>query len=257
MDEDSRSDLVGVVGDDGTVVQTVRDVGRPSVAGTAATVLEADPALVIAVGESALCEIARQRPDAPLLPVAAGPCVASIPPEAVPAALDRQADGDAIQQAHPLLAVDVRGERVGLACLDAAIQAAEPGRISAFAVAAGDDHLGSVRADGVVVATPAGTHGYAARLDAPAVSPGTDVLVVEPIAQFATTPDRWVCPDASVAVTVERDAVPVEVLADDRAVAEASVGDAVSVARAGRFETLEVPGLSAARARRGAELEKH
>ena len=65
--------------------------------------------------------------------------------------------------------------------------------------------------------------------------------MVVPVAPFATDADRLVLPLDGVALGVERDETPVELLADGRA--ERSVGtDApVDLSSAGAVETLVVP----------------
>ena len=257
MHEGTPPETVGLVGGETGAATAVRDAGWRLVEGSPATVLAADPDAVLAVGQSALLALGRGCPTSPILAVGECPGVAPVSERAVASALDALAAGDATTRTHPVLDVSVHDERAGRACLDVTVEAAEVGRISAFALGAGDRSLGSLRADGVVVATPAGTHGYAARLGAPTVAPETGVLAVEPISQFATVRNRWITADESVTVTVTRDEVPVQVLADDRVVAEAADGDVVSIARAGGFETVVVPGASASPGRGDAELEKH
>jgi len=257
MDEGPPLETVGLVGGDTRVATAVRDAGWRPVEGAPATVLAADPDAVLAVGQSALLALGRRCPTPPILAVGECPGFASVSDRAVVTALEALVAGDATTRTHPVLDVSVRDERAGRACLDVTVEAAEVGRISAFALAAGDRSLGSLRADGVVVATPAGTQGYAARLGAPTVAPGTGVLAVEPISQFATVRNRWITADESVTVSVTRDEVPVQVLADDREVAEAAAEDVVSIARAGGFETVVVSGASASPGRGDAELEKH
>jgi NAD+ kinase len=112
------------------------------------------------------------------------------------------------------------------------------------------------RADGIVAATPAGTVGYARDAGAPVISPGSSVLALVAIAPFATTLDHWVVPAEDVCITVERDDAVVDVLADDRTVGHANVGEQVQLSTDGSVRTVRVPESTSPFARRGAELEK-
>lgn len=257
MDEAASTTTVGLVGPTPQATAAVRTAGFRPVTGDAADVLAADPDLVVTVGETALLAVAHRRPDPPLLPVDATLGVATASVSTLGETLSALGTAAVRTCPHPLLGVTADGERVGTALFDATLVSGVPARISAFRVSAGGDSVGSVRADGVVVATPAGTAGYAARLDAPRIEPGTGVLAVEPISQFTTHPERWVLPDAEVTVTVERDDVPVDVLADDRVVATVDRGDQVSIVTDGSVETVVGPPGSTTETPPDTEVEKH
>ena len=241
MDERADPLEVGLVGDGEAVATAVAGAAQAPVRGDPATVLAADPDVVVAVGDDALQALARAGPEPPVLPVSAGAGVRSSPPTRVESAITGVAAGDHRTDQHPLLAVETGEAPPARALFDAALVSAEPARISGFTVEAAGDNRDSLRADGVVVATPAGTSGYTRALEGPTVTPGSDVLAVEPIAQFATRPDRWVVPLGTVTVTVARDEVPVEVVVDGRVVAEARQGESVTIAPDGCVETVVVP----------------
>jgi NAD+ kinase len=98
-----------------------------------------------------------------------------------------------------------------------------------------------VRADGVVAATPVGSRGYARAAGGPVVVPGSGVGTVVPIAPFATDTESWVLGLDGLALSVERDGVPVEVLADDRPLGTVEPGTAVRLAPDGALELALVP----------------
>jgi NAD+ kinase len=98
--------------------------------------------------------------------------------------------------------------------MDVMLVTSEPARISEYAIERDGEHLGSVRADGIVVATPAGSHGYAAAADGPALAVGTDVVSVVPIAPFHTSVPTWVLKADDVALSVLRDEGDVSLLVD-------------------------------------------
>jgi NAD+ kinase len=119
--------------------------------------------------------------------------------------------------------------------------AAEPARISEFSVAGPGGEIARFRADGVVASTPAGSDGYNRRAGGPVVAPGTGVASVVPIAPFSTSGGHWVLPIESVALAVERDETPVELLVDGRRERRVAPGDPLELSVAGVFETYALP----------------
>jgi NAD+ kinase len=167
-----------------------------------------------------------------------GPAVAPDDVEAaVGAVIDRDRDPDRAVPtvSQPRLEVwTPRADRT--AALDVTLQTVEPARISEFGVRLVDDgrtpdtgesdrrpdrsaepgeRLARLRADGVVVATPAGSHGYPRSAGGPRLVGGRAAVVV-PIAPFVVDPDTWVTPlsDRRVRVTVERDEATVGLFVD-------------------------------------------
>lgn len=241
-DEAGDSTLVGVVGDEtAAIVETLTAEGAQTLVDPPQVVLDADPAVVVAVGEPALLSVARERPSVPVLPVSAGAGVRSVPRDEFEPVVSRLLAGEWTVESHPLLSVDISGEHRGLALLDAMTVTTEPAHISEFTIATGGEHVDRFRADGIAVGTPAGTPGYIRAAGGPVAPPGSDVLTVVPIAPFAMTPDHWVLPPAELTITVERDEATVEVLADDRTVGLAAVDDVVRLTVADSLETIRVP----------------
>ncbi|WP_225333726.1 ATP-NAD kinase [Halomicrobium urmianum] len=233
MDEQS---VVGVVGEAPGLADALEVAGAAVVTGDPETVLSADPSIVVAVGEQSALDVAYRAPGTPILPVDAGRGLRSVPVDDLPGVADALAAGEWDVERHPLLAVDLGGERVAEALTDVTLVAAEAARISEFSIAAGDVDVAQVRADGVVVATPAGSTGYARRIDAPVVAPDTGVAAVAPIAPFATDPDQWVLPLASLRLRVERDEAPVTLVADGEDVASIGVDDPIDLRPTGAVE---------------------
>lgn len=225
--------------------QRVAVVGDPSLASAVeaagARVLGAEAvaeaAFVVAAGEAAVVNLARDGVDAPVLPVDAGGGVRSVPADAVTAAVETVLADDA--RTEPRGAVRTGEDEVAL--FDIALMAAEPARISAFSVRHGRERVAGFRADGVVASTPAGSTGYNRAADGPLLAPGTGVVAVVPIAPFATNADRWVLPPDEVALAVERDETPVELLLDGRVERAVPPGEAVRLAPAGGIDVLVVP----------------
>ncbi len=255
MDESGEgAQTAGVVGGADGVAESLSEAGVHTVEGDTESVLAADPAVLVAVGEGALLDLARRTPPVPILPVEAGRGVRSVPREALAGVGGRLAAGDWTLEGHPLLGLEWGGERT-TAFLDAMLVTAEPADISEFTVRADGERVARFRADGVVAATPAGSPGYTRTAGGPVVAPGLDVLAVVPVAPFATSLDHWVVPPEAT-LTVERDEAAVEVLADDRSAGVAPVGDPVRLAPTGRVDIVRVPEGLSPFSRREAELEK-
>lgn len=236
--------VVGVVGaDTDAVVAAVEAAGGSPTVGPARTVVDDSDALV-AVGESALLAVARASPSVPVLPVAAGRGVESVPREAVDEAAEALLAEEFERAAHPLLDVSVADSTRARALLDVMLVSAEPAQISEYSVESGDRRVARFRADGVVLATPAGSSGYASSAGGPVLSPRTDAAAVVPVAPFETDIDHWVVPTDQLRVAVERDETAVHLLADDRVVGPVDPDEPVSVTADG---TLSIAVVAASR----------
>lgn len=183
-----------------------------------------DAEVVVAVGESALLELARNGCSTPVLPVETDYGLRAVDREdggPALAALDWQ---EPVTTSLPVLGVSVDGTQRARALFDITLVTTEAAHISEFALETPTDRIASFRADGVVIATAAGTSGYARRLEVPVFSPAVEAAAVAPIAGFATSLDHWVVPLSTeqpiVTVTVTREEAGVTLLADDRTVGE-------------------------------------
>lgn len=210
---------VGVVGTEEDSVERIR--GAVSEADAVPLAADAtsvgDVAFVVAVGERALTELAGAGVEVPVLPVDAGAGVRSVPADAATAAIGAVLDGVVDRTTRRAFAVRVGDERYD-AVFDVTLVTTEPARISEYRVAAGDAAVETFRADGVVVATPAGSHGYARAAGGPVVDGTARVAAVVPIAPFAIDTNHWVVSDEDVVLSVERDEGSVSLLVDDRTV---------------------------------------
>lgn len=170
---------------------------------------------IVAPGDRAVAALAARAPSTPILPVEAGRGLRSVAAASIEEAIAGVLEGVYSPQERRLLSVDVDGKPTGRAAFDVMLVTRDPAKISEYAVRSGDDLVDQFRADGIVVATPAGSGGYAAAAGGPTLAPGTGAAVV-PVAPFTTDRDHWVLdPDAGVTLTVERDEGAVELLVDD------------------------------------------
>ena len=193
---------------------------------TAATL--GDARVIVAVGEPALLAVGRSAPDPPVVPVDTGTGRYDVSAASIGAAVDA-AVADTIETVdHPVLGVSVADERAGTALLDVTLVTADPARISEFAVGAGDGWTESIRADGVVIATPTGSTGYARAVGAPVLAPGTG-LVAAPVSAYAMHVRPWVL-RPPVSLSVERDEARVTLRLDDEVTRPVPPGVPVGVA---------------------------
>ena len=207
--------MIGVVGSDTDAVTAALGAkGATPRTGSPAHVLDGDPDAIVAVGRHAVTDLIADRPvpDVPILALNAGEGFPKTGDAA--AAVSELCSGRYATLPHPVLGVAVEGSHVGNAAFDAMVVTSDPARISEFRIVAGTE-LDAVRADGVVVATPAGSHGYARSAGGPRLRPGGGGAAVVPVAAFTMTPNRWVVGlDAPVEIRNERD-VPLSLLVDD------------------------------------------
>ncbi|MEF8779629.1 MAG: hypothetical protein V5A46_02970 [Haloferacaceae archaeon] len=197
-----------------------------------------DADVVVAVGESALLTLAREGVDVPVLPVAAGQGRHVVAKPDAADALGSVLDGEARRVTHSRLQVVVDGGRVATALYDVALVTTDPARISEYVVDEAGETLASVRSDGIVVATPAGSAGYAKAADGPVLSPGTGLSVV-PVAPFTTHPEAWVV-DGEVSITVARED-DVSLIADETVVRKVGSGEPVTIRRGEPVVLLRLP----------------
>lgn len=201
--------------------------------------LASDLDAVVVGGTAALHAVASRRPAVPVLPVDVDCGLPSVAVEDLESAMASVVAGDASIESAPILAVDADGEST-TALLETTMITAEPARISEFAIHHdGVGHLDTVRADGVVVATPAGSVGYAASGGGPLLEPDTGLAVV-PVAPFRTDRDRWVVPLKEVAVCVQRDEAAVTVEVDGEVLATVGRDATVTIAPTGKLGVLAV-----------------
>lgn len=180
------------------------------------------PSVLVAFGETAVLELARADDiEVPVLPVlpAVGRGDVPYPPggRGWPAAVEDVLAGRSVAVEHPVLGVSLGDRPVGRAVMDVSMISAEPARIAEFAVRDGGWRE-TVRADGVVVATPLGSAGYALDAGGPVLRPGRGVAAVVPIAPFRIRRTTWVVDPAAFGIDVLRDGGGIELRVDDLAV---------------------------------------
>jgi NAD+ kinase len=210
------------------------------VADSLGNVLASDPSLVVAAGEVALSAVARRRCSVPILPMGDVAGIDAAAFEQLSDALRAALSDTMPTRSRSVLGVTLDGE-AHRALFDVTLVTEEPARISEYGVRSRDASVASFRADGVTVATPAGTHGYAGAVDAPVLSAAVDAVAIAPIAPFATRTRQWVVPEDGIELTVERDEGAVCLVVDGRSVATVPVGPPVRLGVEGTLRVLVPP----------------
>ncbi|SNR47382.1 NAD(+)/NADH kinase [Halorubrum vacuolatum] len=195
---------------------------------------------ILAVGERgvAAAAIRASETDTPMLPIGVGRLGAarSDASEAISALVT----GDWQRTEHALLTVSAgsQGRLRARSALSVSLMTVETARISEYAVAFRSGRRETFRGDGVVVATPLGSDGYARTAGAPALEPGTG-LTVTPVAPFRIQRRGWVVP-GDATLSVEREGEPVAVAVDGIVRGEVRPQEPVRIRAGGTFDLVSV-----------------
>jgi NAD+ kinase len=132
--------------------------------------------------------------------------------------IQRVLDGDYELFKMPALAIEIGGvEHLGVN--DISFHRRANNRVAELAYSVGNDQLGSVRCDGLVVSTPVGSTGYNLANGGPVLAWGVDGYVVSFIAPHTLTARALVvATDAVLTVQNGSDSEPVDVTTDGRIV---------------------------------------
>ncbi|QKY18843.1 NAD(+)/NADH kinase [Halolamina sp. CBA1230] len=195
-----------------------------------------DADAIVAVGQDAVERAALGDDGLPILAVDAQDGRHGATRDRLDAAATALANGAYRSVSHPVLGVDVNGDRIGRAVFDATLMTSEPARISEYALSVEDEPLFDVRADGVVVSTPLGSAGYGRAAGGPVVTPGGGLSVV-PVAPFSTRVSPWVVP-GPLTLSVERDEGDVSLFVDGDERRRVGPDDPVEIAVISEFTCL-------------------
>jgi NAD+ kinase len=155
--------------------------------------------------------------------------LATVDRDAAPAAFERAVTGDFETLTLPAIAVDVGGEGP-VAVNDVAITRKVGERVADLAYAVSGEEVGSVRCDGLVVATPAGSTGYNLANGGPVMAWGVEGFVVSFIAPHSLTARALVVAPDDVLTVHNRSEGAVDVALDGRPTAEIPPGGTITAA---------------------------
>lgn len=116
---------------------------------------------------------------------------------------------------------------------DAVVSKGALGRMVSLDVSVGDDHLTSIRADGLILATPTGSTAYSLSAGGPIIHPAVHCFVLTPICPHTLAHRPIAIPDASVVrVKLASRSGGVSLALDGQVVSELQQGDIVEVRKA-------------------------
>lgn len=211
--------LVSLVGSRAEVVasaETAELVPELAVGAEPLARLRAD--VLVALGGDGTFLYALQRTAAPLLPVNAGTVgfLAEVDGDqrsAFDSAIERLLRGAYFLEERMRIATQVGSAHLADATNEVVIHTSQVAKMRLFEIGIDRKPVGTLRADGVIIATPTGSTSYALSALGPVIEPTLEAMVVTALAPFQTTPRAvLVEPSHTVSVrlvTPEKDGVVV------------------------------------------------
>ena len=195
---------------------------------------------IVAGGDGTMLSIARRLApfEIPLIGVNLGRLgfLTDIPLARMDTAIEAILDGRYAEDRRTLIAARIErrhgGREDALGLNDVVVNRGALGSLIEYAIEIDDRFVFSMRADGVIVATPTGSTAYALSAGGPIIAPEVPAFALVPVAPHALTHRPIAVPDtATIAITVQqgRDA---SVHCDGQAHFELAEGDRVILTRA-------------------------
>jgi NAD+ kinase len=242
MSDGAQALTVGIVGDAPASLQaSLAETSCSLLEGDCATVCADAPDVVVTLGEQALLSVVAETTSLPVLPVAVDDGVHAITEDDAANLVTALDARDWREASYPVVGAHAGGDLLGRALCDLMLVTSAPARISEYTVDVADSTLVNYRADGLVVATPAGSEGYARAAGGPLVATDEPVASIVPVAPFATDPDTLVAAIDEVTLSVERDETAVELLADDRSCGPVPVSTPITLSCVDTLDVVVLP----------------
>jgi NAD+ kinase len=170
--------------------------------------------------------------------------LATVEPEDIEDGIRRALDGDFELLRLPAIVLDAPGG-AQTAVNDVAIHRKVGERVAQIAYALNGEEVGSVRCDGLVVATPAGSTGYNLANGGPVMAWGVEGFVVSFIAPHSLTARALVVAPQDRLTIHNRSREPLDVAVDGRPVCEIPAGEAIDARFLDAVGTIaQLPGSS-------------
>jgi NAD+ kinase len=170
--------------------------------------------------------------------------LATVEPEDIEDGIRRALDGDFELLRLPAIVLDAPGG-AQTAVNDVAIHRKVGERVAQIAYALNGEEVGSVRCDGLVVATPAGSTGYNLANGGPVMAWGVEGFVVSFIAPHSLTARALVVAPRDRLTIHNRSHEPLDVAVDGRPVCEIPAGEAIDARFVNAVGTIaQLPGSS-------------
>lgn len=210
--------ISGTRANEATLSEIAERYDRELITDSVEDLLERDLSLLVLTDREALRTAIDAEPDTPLLPVGV-PESEGVEMDGLERAIEVALSGEGSIRQEPVLRVQQSGE-VWTALYDVTVMTGEPARISEYSVSrtgtSGEvEPITHVRADGIVVATPLGSRGYAKRVGGPPIGSEVEGVALVPVSPFTVGRDAHVV-TTPVQISVERDEGSVEMFADGR-----------------------------------------
>lgn len=219
--------MIGVIGPSAggdQLLTELDDCGYDVTTGDAGTLLEAECEVILATEETRAHELARGRITAPIVFIDGSQPIPSVSRDDLPQLLEQP---EHCTVPLPVFSVAIDGQVCGGGVFEVLLSAV-PGRISTFEISL-KDICHTVRADGVIVATPRGSRDYAHRAGGPLVY-DTETFAVVPIAPFTMDRTSWVIDsETDVEVVIRADDDPVSLLIDQDETASLESGSRITI----------------------------
>lgn len=233
---------IGIDSDTFTGPEGVKEVIRNSDAelyeGDTEALAGEDLELILVSGWKCIRELVELRSSAPLLVVEEPIGLRAIKMSTLGSAIESIIAGEYSIQSHPGFTIESAGlSTLGLST--GMVMTTEAATISEYAVRCNGYTVALERADGFVVATPAGSCEYARAAGGPILDPAIPGSVIVPIAPYRTDPDHWVV-SGDIEIEVVRDSGAVGVFVDGKQVETLSRGQSISIQPGESFEIVHV-----------------
>ena len=107
--------------------------------------------------------------------------------------------GHHVIEERSLLSIHMENEKADMHALnEVVIDKSSSSRVIHLSVCVNNEHLVSYQGDGIIIATPTGSTGYALAAGGPIIAPATDVVVIQPISPHSLSARTVIVPDTSV-----------------------------------------------------------
>jgi len=172
--------------------------------------------------------------------------LATVDPENTEEGIERALRGDFEVLSLPSIELRGPGEEPLLAMNDVSFQRKHGLRVADLAYAVGEDEVGRVRCDGLVVATPAGSTGYNLANGGPVMAWGVEGFVVSFIAPHSLTARALViAPGDTITVSNRSREEPADITVDGRPAGQLEPGASFEVRFSeARAALAQIPGAS-------------
>lgn len=169
----SACDMIVAIGGDGTMLSAARMAGQSGV-----------PILGINLGKLGF--------------------LAEVPPEEMEPFVRDIAERRFVVEERTVLRIESDGDPEGLYALnEAVIDKSSSMRVIHLSVHVDDEFLVSFQGDGIIVATPTGSTGYALAAGGPIIAPASRVIVLQPVSPHSLSARTVIVPDSSrIRITV-------------------------------------------------------